>query len=544
MKRIALIVPSIEGGGAEKVAADLSLYFARKGYEVFFLVRDMPLSGGYMHSGRVIQIPLTYNREKNIYRSLELLYNEADYLRKMKEAYQIDISISFMQSCNLLNILSRVDDKIIVSLHSVVSERKETFGNIATNKWVFRYVYQMADHIIFVSEYCRKDWIRHYGDMLHKSEVLYNPIGQIRSSNKIDSKKYGMQVIISVARMDRIKRPWHIVRMFSRVLSVYPQAQLLMLGDGELLSVMRKLAKEMGMKNNVHFLGNVENVDDYLDIAKVFVLASASESFGCSVVEAMRSGVPIVANYCPGGIKEILDDKCGIITSYLRGNQHDLPGELSKEEDEMADAVIRVLSDNILYDKLSRACKKEARQFDLNKVGLLWEKKVIAGEVKNKKRKRLAAKVLGDIYRSLAGAGVFCQNIKNRKKIADVSTDKFADYFNILDKWMCLKEEGKSVEPYFIRRGYKKIAIYGMGKMGKHLMAELENSSIEVVYGIDRRAEFLYTGIPILDFAEEWQSVDAIVITVTIDYENISKQLQKKINCPAVNLRDVIFDTM
>ena len=254
--------------------------------------------------------------------------------------------------------------------------------------------------------------------------------------------------------MDNVKRPWYIIRMFSRVLSVYPDASLLMLGGGELLPEMRKLAKSMGMEKNIHFLGNVENVDDYLDISSVFVLSSASESFGCSAVEAMRCGVPIVTNDCPGGLKEILRNKCGIITPYLTGSQYGADDELSKEEIEMADAVIRILSEKSLYNQLSEACKEGARRFHLNRIGLRWEKEVVDGKNKNMNKKKLAVAMLCGISGLYTGMAALGQLREGNKQLSTAAPDKFADYFSVLDQWMCLKEEGKRLESYFIDKGY------------------------------------------------------------------------------------------
>ena len=540
IRKIAMIVPSISGGGAEKVAADLSLYFGNKGYKVIFFVRDMPICKGYACVGKVIPIPMTYNREPDFHKSLQTLQKEALYLKKAKEAYEIDISISFMQTSNLLNILSRAKDKVVVTLHSVVSERKECLDSIENKKKVLRYIYQLADKIIFVSKYCRKDWIRNYGDIFHKTQVIYNPIGSTRRKEKIEDKVYGERVIISIARFNSVKRPWHIVRMFSRVLMTYPDACLLMLGDGELLPFMQKLASEMGIESNIHFLGNVENIDDYLDIAKVFVLASASESFGCSVVEAMRQGVPIVANDCPGGIKEILRNKCGIITPYLYGNKYSANDPLSKEEISMANAVVQIFSDSSIYNKFTQTCKEKAEQFSLNHIGSIWEDKIFNENVKNMQIKKMIVVLLRGICGFAADLSVFDHN--NEKHVPDNLSNKFENYFYILDKWMTLKETGKGVESYFLHKGYKRIAVYGLGKMGKHLIAELENSIVEVVYGIDQKAEYIYAGIPMLGLDDELQTVDVIVVTVTFDYENVKKKLCDKIKCPIVSLKEVIYD--
>lgn len=284
----------------------------------------------------------------------------------------------------MMNILSRCHDKVIVTMHNVVSKRKEIPVSICNNKWVYRYLYQLADFIVFVSKYCQRDWNEHYGDALHKTRLIYNPV---RKMNGTESKLtgYGNNLVLFLARFDGIKRPWHVIRMFSRVLERVPDARLLMLGEGMLLDPMKELVNAMGMGENILFAGQVGNVEDYLKIAKVSVLASASEAFPCSVIEAMKCGVPVVANDCPGGIREALGAKrksgehgielaaCGLITPCLDGKKYSAADELSAEEKYMADAVVRLLTEQKLYSECSRRCKQRAEKFDLERIGSIWE---------------------------------------------------------------------------------------------------------------------------------------------------------------------------
>ncbi len=385
-KRIAMILPSIGGGGAERVAADLSLYFSANGYDIFFFVKHRGMGTmAYPHIGHETIIPMTYmDQKKSDIKTLGTLCREAGVLRQMKKEYGIDISISFMPESNMLNLLSRYHDKVIVTIHHVVSKRRELARSVCNNKWIYRYLYQLADYIVLVSKYCQRDWIKHYGDAFHKTRLIYNPVRKMKCT---DSKLtgYGSNVVLFLAKFEGIKRPWHIIRMFSRVLEKIPDAKLLMLGDGILMSSMKELSKTMGMEKNIVFAGRVENVEDYLKIAKVSVLASASEAFPCSVIEAMKCGVPVVANDCPGGIREALrirkqSDKseikradCGFITPFLDGKKYSASDELSIEEKYMADAVVRLLTGQSLYEECSQACIQRAKKYDLERIGLIWE---------------------------------------------------------------------------------------------------------------------------------------------------------------------------
>lgn len=120
---------------------------------------------------------------------------------------------------------------------------------------------------------------------------------------------------------------------------------------------------------------------------------------------------------------------------------------------------------------------------------------------------------------------------------------KFVEYFNILDAWMKIKEENREIESYFIENDIKTIAIYGMGKMGKHLVASLEGTSIEVAYGIDRNTG-VASPIKCYGIDEEWPEVDAIVVTVTFDFDNIEALIRRKACVEIIPLDTVIYDVL
>lgn len=118
---------------------------------------------------------------------------------------------------------------------------------------------------------------------------------------------------------------------------------------------------------------------------------------------------------------------------------------------------------------------------------------------------------------------------------------KFRTLFNTLDKWLRLKEQGKSVGTYFEDNQLKSIGIYGMGKMAKHLMKEIRTSDkVKILYGIDRMASVMDDEFPIYGIDEKLPKVDAIVVTVPSEFDQIREILEGKTDCLIVSLEDVI----
>ena len=113
--------------------------------------------------------------------------------------------------------------------------------------------------------------------------------------------------------------------------------------------------------------------------------------------------------------------------------------------------------------------------------------------------------------------------------------------YDILKQWFVLRQQGKTTEQYFKENEYKQIAVYGMSDLGQFLSDELQNSEIEVVYGIDRRADKLSAQVPILTMEDELPVVDVCVVTAAYYFNQITEELQKKLECPIISIEDILY---
>ncbi len=129
-----------------------------------------------------------------------------------------------------------------------------------------------------------------------------------------------------------------------------------------------------------------------------------------------------------------------------------------------------------------------------------------------------------------------------RKKILaqEDEINKFREFFGILNYWMTLKEENKSLETYFQKHNYRTIAIYGMKDLGVHLYEELKDTSIEVKYGIDKNADCIYADIEVIVPSDKLPKVDAIIVTSIHYYHEIKTELQILTDIPVVSLADIM----
>ena len=110
----------------------------------------------------------------------------------------------------------------------------------------------------------------------------------------------------------------------------------------------------------------------------------------------------------------------------------------------------------------------------------------------------------------------------------------------LMNQWVNIKQEGKRLESFFLKNGYKRIAIYGMGEVGERLVKELMDSEIGIEYGIDRNAQNIYSHIALRTMEDNLPYVDAIVITAVGEFDNISGALHEKIGCPVIAIEDIL----
>lgn len=134
-------------------------------------------------------------------------------------------------------------------------------------------------------------------------------------------------------------------------------------------------------------------------------------------------------------------------------------------------------------------------------------------------------------------------NCKKEKKVNKYKllAEKHLQIMQSMNQWLLLKQEGRTIEDYFRKLGYKRIAIYGMSYLGERLYHELKNLGIDVAYAIDKNADMIYGDIDVFEPDVELYHVDAVVVTAITFFDEIKEELSAKVNCPIVSLNDILF---
>jgi glycosyltransferase involved in cell wall biosynthesis len=127
-------------------------------------------------------------------------------------------------------------------------------------------------------------------------------------------------VLSVVGRLEEQKGHRYLLEAFAEVLRVVPGAHLALAGDGTLRGVLTEQAKALGIDRHVHFLGHCRGVQTVLDASDVFVLPSLWEAMPFAALEAMATGLPVVATAVAGVPELVVEGETGYLVPPANAN--------------------------------------------------------------------------------------------------------------------------------------------------------------------------------------------------------------------------------
>ena len=307
---IALFVPSLRGGGAERVVVTLANALVQRGFKVDILL--VKAVGPYLFEVSSAVNVIDFGRSRVLFSIVDLVR----YLRSRKPT----TLCSFMRHSNLVALLAKKISGGNARL--VVSERSDGLAEIRQKKqhfflpvkFVVRYLYLSADAIHAVSCGVAESCAKELNLRLDSIRVVYNPVVTQRllamSYAKVDFSwlpKDGRPLILAVGRLSQQKDFATLIKAFALV-SLKINAQLLILGDGNLRSDLDLLIADHNLQQSILMPGFVDNPIALMRLADVFVLSSAWEGLPNVLIQAMACGTPVVSTNCRSGPDEILEN--------------------------------------------------------------------------------------------------------------------------------------------------------------------------------------------------------------------------------------------
>lgn len=385
MKKIYFIIGTLSNGGAERVVSNLSLRLKDNiEREIILFGHDARID--YPYKGKLSY--LDQYKEKNMVQKVCILIKRIIFLRKIKKRNPDAIFVSFLEYPNLLNILSGYNYNSIVSVRNFMSvQHKNGLKSYFWNQTIKR-LYNYSKKVVAVSEQIKYDLIENYQLNKEKIEVIYNSydinrIQKLAGEELTDEEKliFENPTIITVGRLHYQKGQHHLIKSFKYVKEKISNAQLVILGEGNLKTELQDLAHKLDVADSVHFLGFQKNPFKYIARSKVFVLTSYYEGFPNALAEAMACKVPVISTDCPSGPREILaPGKLNENINYgINKNFYGvlIPTFNEKNYENMEKHLSKIICNLITDEKLNRFFAKRSlervKDFDINKVVKEWE---------------------------------------------------------------------------------------------------------------------------------------------------------------------------
>lgn len=122
-----------------------------------------------------------------------------------------------------------------------------------------------------------------------------------------------------------------------------------------------------------------------------------------------------------------------------------------------------------------------------------------------------------------------------------MTSEEYRRYLLMMNQWLILKQEGKETSRYLINHGYRRVAIYGMGLYGRHIVRELAGSEVTICYGIDRKETESYMGVEIIRPEGKLKGIDLVINSALRYSSDIRDTLKDICGCEIMDLDELIL---
>ena len=344
-------------GGSGAVATELGIALAHRGHEIHFITYQQPfrlpsfLPRIYFHEVDVGRYPLfeypPYDLALAVRMHEVVLSHQLDLLHVH---YAIPHATSAWIAREMLQP-TRPDIKVLTTLHgtdiTIVGQDPSFFA-------ITKFSIEKSDGLTAVSQYLRNETQSAFGCAGERIEVIPNFIDpavydRARYAPQLrDQVDAGRKVLMHISNFRPVKRVRDVIGIFAQVAREIPSV-LVMVGDGPDRGDAEQEARRLGVAESVFFLGKLDSVAPLLASADLFLLPTASESFGLSALEALATGVPVIGAHA-GGLPEVVrDGETGALCAV---------GDV----DGMARAAIALLADPERWQAASDLAAADARR--------------------------------------------------------------------------------------------------------------------------------------------------------------------------------------
>ena len=352
-KHVAFYIGSLHKGGAERVFVNLAEYFHKEGYQVTMVTQYRKEDEYSLPQGiaRVISEidgkEITGSRVINFWRRVKKLH-------LIWKQYQPDLVLSCIGKNNFMTVVTTMGTKTRPVVSVVGEAREEYPGRLM--RMLANLLFPFASGVILQTERSRDFFSKSVGK---RAVILPNSLNPDFVKPRYEGERE--REIVSVGRMDANKNHEMMIRAFAALRDRYSDYVLTIYGDGELRAYLEQLAAELGIGGRVNLPGVIPNVAKRIEKASLFLLTSYSEGVSNALIEALATGLPVIATDVPsGGTVELIQDGVnGLIIPT--GDQGALEAAMDK-----------LLGSPAYAQKLGREAAKIQERLSPKRVNGLW----------------------------------------------------------------------------------------------------------------------------------------------------------------------------
>lgn len=352
MKRVLFLIPTLGGGGAERVLVNLVNNIEQSQYSVTIQTIFKPGVNASLLNQNVTLIPGKIKQFRGNTHLMKLFTPKFLFSHIIKQKYDIIVSYLEGPTARIVSGCQDKEVKLIAWIHTDLSYGATT--NSFRSKKEAEACYNRFDHIVCVSKQVKNSLLTTYS-ISTATSVIYNTNDEYLIREKAKEKVTDMYCntfmnIISVGRLTYVKGYDRLIRVHKRLLDQGIIHRLIIIGAGEEEQHLHQQIVEAGVNETVFLLGYKSNPYKYISKANLFVCSSYNEGFSTVVTESLILGVPVVSTNVSGA-KELL------------GNNNEYGIVVENTEDGIYCGLRKILSDSLLMEKYRNLARKRGEFF-------------------------------------------------------------------------------------------------------------------------------------------------------------------------------------
>jgi len=361
MTKLLIIIPSLVGGGAERMLINLLSLIDRNEYEVHLVVTLK--KGTYLDDvPEWVIVDYLFTSELSV-RVLYKVHQKFNYFYPIKKKVKgilhnyYDCALSFIDGINTEALAFVNSEKKVSWVHGSYRSNINFYKFYRSSSYCQRLErnrYEGLDELVFVSHDALQEFETLFETKVEK-RVIYNPINKLRVRAKAEEDidiEVGQDkfVIVCVGSLLEVKNYAMLISACARLIQNGYNIEVLICGEGPLIEDLIQQTVQLGVENDIRFLGFLDNPYPVMAKANLFCMTSLSEALPTSLIEAMVLGIPTLATRVAGCKEVVADGKYGLCVDL--------------NISEIAKGVISFYNDYKLCDYYSVKSLERARDFD------------------------------------------------------------------------------------------------------------------------------------------------------------------------------------